>query len=51
MQFATGRRLQEELGIALDLEFIYQFQYQASFGDVGSENELRSPWMQAVRLG
>jgi len=45
MQFATGRRLQEELGIALDLEFVYQFQYQAPFGDVGSENELCSVYL------
>ncbi len=45
MQLATERRLREELGITLDLELVYQFQYQASFGEDGSENELCSVYL------
>ncbi len=37
---ATHRRLQEELGFDTSLEYLYKFQYQASFEDKGSENEL-----------
>ena len=40
MQMATERRLQQELDTASTLEFIYKFEYQARFGDLGSENEL-----------
>jgi isopentenyl-diphosphate delta-isomerase len=40
MQAATERRLQQELNTASTLEFIYKFEYQARFGDLGSENEL-----------
>lgn len=38
--YAARRRLQEELGIVTELTWLYQFQYCASFGDTGSENEL-----------
>ncbi|MGD2008281.1 MAG: isopentenyl-diphosphate Delta-isomerase [Cellvibrionales bacterium] len=37
---ATHRRLQEELGIQTTLTRLYQFEYCAHFGDVGSEHEL-----------
>ena len=37
---ATGRRLEEELNLAADLEFVYKFRYQAAYGDLGSEHEL-----------
>jgi isopentenyl-diphosphate Delta-isomerase len=37
---ATRRRLDDELNIAADLEFVYHFQYQANFENAGSENEL-----------
>ncbi|WP_456440708.1 isopentenyl-diphosphate Delta-isomerase [Caldithrix abyssi] len=37
---ATQRRLQEELGLKAPLKFLFKFQYQARFKDVGSENEL-----------
>jgi isopentenyl-diphosphate delta-isomerase len=37
---AAERRLFEECGFSCDLEFLYKFQYQAKFKDVGSENEL-----------
>lgn len=40
MDEAVERRLREELGIGADLSFLYKFQYQADFGDLGAENEL-----------
>jgi isopentenyl-diphosphate delta-isomerase len=42
METATRRRLQEELGIACPLQFLYKFQYQAQFDATGSEHELCS---------
>lgn len=45
MEVATGRRLQEELGIRIELEYAYKFQYQAGFGERGSENELCSVYL------
>ncbi len=48
MQMATERRLQQELNTGAALEFIYKFEYQARFGDVGSENELC--WVYLGRL-
>jgi isopentenyl-diphosphate delta-isomerase len=40
MQEATARRLQDELNIEAELEFVYKFTYQASYGERGAENEL-----------
>ena len=40
MAVATERRLQDELNISAELEFVYKFSYQAEFGANGSENEL-----------
>ncbi|MBT8079417.1 MAG: isopentenyl-diphosphate Delta-isomerase [Gammaproteobacteria bacterium] len=40
MTTATRRRLEEELGIDAETEFVYKFTYQARFGAAGSENEL-----------
>jgi len=40
--FAIKRRLKEELGLETDLHFLYKFQYQVKFSDLGSENELCS---------
>lgn len=37
---ATRRRLDEELNISAELQFVYKFQYQAKYDDSGSENEL-----------
>lgn len=37
---AAHRRVREELGMRCELEFLYKFEYQASFGDIGSEHEL-----------
>jgi isopentenyl-diphosphate delta-isomerase len=40
MEVATRRRLLDELNIEAELEFVYKFDYQARFGEAGSENEL-----------
>ncbi len=40
LETSTRRRLQEELGIATNLKFLYKFNYQAPYLDVGAENEL-----------
>lgn len=40
MQVATQRRLLDELRIESSLQFVYKFEYQATFGEAGSENEL-----------
>ena len=39
---ATMRRLKEELGFETPLRFLFKFQYQATFKDIGSENEMCS---------
>ncbi|MCY4013187.1 MAG: isopentenyl-diphosphate Delta-isomerase [Gammaproteobacteria bacterium] len=39
---AVVRRADEELGLAVVPEFLFKFQYQAAFADVGSEFELCS---------
>jgi isopentenyl-diphosphate delta-isomerase len=40
MDEAVHRRLQQELGMTSELQFLYKFQYQASYEDIGSENEM-----------
>jgi isopentenyl-diphosphate delta-isomerase len=40
MAEATSRRLRDELNIQAELEFVYKFTYQASYGELGAENEL-----------
>jgi len=45
MEQATRRRLREELGLECDLVFLYKFEYQAGFRDVGSEFELCSVYL------
>ena len=40
MDEAVRRRLLQELGLACDLQFLYKFQYQAPYEDIGSENEI-----------
>lgn len=40
MDAAAKRRVQEELAITTPLTFLYRFEYQAQFGDVGAEHEL-----------
>ncbi len=39
---ATQRRLEQELGMGGQFQYLYKFQYQARFGDLGSEHELCS---------
>ncbi len=39
---AAKRRLQEELGVKCSLEYLYRFEYQANFNNIGAENELCS---------
>lgn len=43
--YATHRRLQEELGFDADLTFLFKFQYQARYNESGSENELCSVYV------
>jgi isopentenyl-diphosphate delta-isomerase len=40
MDEAIHRRLHQELRIYSDLRFLYKFQYQARYEDLGSENEV-----------
>lgn len=40
VEAAGRRRVREELRVECRLDFLYKFQYQARFGDVGSEHEL-----------
>lgn len=42
---ATERRLLEELGLKTFLRYLFRFQYQATFEDKGSENELCSVYI------
>ncbi len=42
IESAVRRRAFEELGLHVDPTFLYKFQYQAKYEDVGSENELCS---------
>lgn len=37
---AITRRLQQELGISTELQYIYKFKYQVPYLDVGAEHEL-----------
>ncbi len=45
MDVAIRRRMHEELGVACKVSFVYKFQYQANYEDVGSENELCSVYV------
>ena len=42
LEEAVVRRADQELGLSVVPEFLFKFQYQASFGDIGSEFELCS---------
>jgi isopentenyl-diphosphate delta-isomerase len=42
MDAATRRRLDEELGILCELQFLFKFQYHAQFDATGAEHELCS---------
>lgn len=45
---AANRRLDDELGVAADLSFVYQFEYQADFDGKGSERELCSVFVGRI---
>lgn len=40
VDYAVNRRLEQELGMHTDAEFIYKFQYHAQFDESGAEREL-----------
>lgn len=40
MSQAIHRRLQQELGLAATLRFVYKFEYEARYADLGTEHEL-----------
>lgn len=40
MEEAVDRRLEEELGMRSELQFLYKFSYHATFRDLGAEREL-----------
>lgn len=40
MPVATARRLEQELGVGAELEYVYKFTYHARYGDAGAEHEL-----------
>jgi len=40
LETAIHRRLEEELGFDTELTYLYTFQYQEKFKEIGSENEL-----------
>ncbi|ANO50204.1 isopentenyl-diphosphate Delta-isomerase [Woeseia oceani] len=40
MEIATQRRLQQELGVSAQVEYVYKFRYQAVYRDLGAEHEL-----------
>ncbi len=42
LEEAARRRVEQELGLRCELRFLYRFQYQARYGDAGSEHELCS---------
>lgn len=48
MALATERRMREELGVAVDVEFCFTFDYHARFGTLGSERELCSVFLGTV---
>jgi isopentenyl-diphosphate delta-isomerase len=48
MADAAARRLDEELGVTCELQFVYRFQYHAQYSKRGSENELCSVYLGRV---
>ncbi len=40
MEVATRRRLDDELNLESELEYVYRFKYQANYSEAGSEHEL-----------
>jgi len=48
VEAAAQRRVREELGLACHLDYLYKFEYQARYGEVGAEHELC--WVFAGRV-
>lgn len=46
---AAARRVDEELGLTSELTFLFQFRYQADYGDAGAEHELCSVFLGRAR--
>lgn len=46
---AAMRRLDEELGLTVPLRFVFKFQYQAAFQEIGSEHELCSVYIGQIQ--
>lgn len=42
LESSTRRRLREELGLSAEMRHLFTFEYQARYGDVGSEHEMCS---------
>lgn len=40
MEQATARRLDQEMGMRCDLRYLFKFEYQADYKDLGAEHEL-----------
>ena len=40
MEQATARRLDEEMGMRCDMRYVFKFEYQADYEDLGAEHEL-----------
>ena len=45
MDIATERRLKEEIGINCSMTYLYKFEYQARYKNVGSEREICSVYV------
>lgn len=45
MALAVERRQQQELGLSAEMHYLYKFQYQAAYQDIGSEHELCSVYV------
>lgn len=49
MRDATVRRVRQELGVDVELEFVFKFVYHAAFADQGSERECCSVFLGRLR--
>lgn len=49
LEEAVHRRLKQELNVSTQVDYLYKFEYRASFKDVGTEHELCSVWLGQVK--
>ena len=49
LEHAVHRRLEQELNVSSMVNYLYKFEYKASFKDVGTEHELCSVWLGQVK--